>query len=525
MQSQFYCSKKITEEEKSFVIQEIGAGEKVALIAKVIKFNYKSKMQERFLVLTNKSIYNMAPKDFISGMLSFLGIRPTTRRRISLNKINEITVSKYSGEFIIHVPEEYDYRYSSNNEREIIIMTLYEEIMKRFPTKRLGFFLKSYMTLENFTTTKYDKRDGYNRRPTEPPQFFDASGLKNHLETVREHRSRMSMNTKTLVNKQGEQEVTLEDFVMAKVIGRGSQGKVFLARKKGDQELLAIKAVAKGEIRKNGDISSVKTERYILEKADHPFLVQLEYAFHNSTTLFYVMKYMRGGELFKYLEKAKRFPEARAKFYAAEILMAIEFLHSMDIVYRDLKPENILMDVDGHIKLSDYGLSKYVGCNRVGMTMVGTWDYLPPEVITQTGHGKTADWWSFGILIFEMLYGRPPFYNPNKDTTFELIQRAGVKFPDRGDYGVSDTAKDLILKLLHKDPGMRLGSHADGKEIKSHPWFAGMNWEKLYHKEIAPPFVPTEKEMDAVEGIDPRCNEESNFVLQVYICSLNIFVS
>lgn len=207
------------------------------------------------------------------------------------------------------------------------------------------------------------------------------------------------------------------------------------------------------------------------------------------------MEYVPGGELFFHLKQEKRFQEDRVRFYAAEVLLAIEYLHSFNIIYRDLKPENILIDRNGHIKLTDFGLSK---SGNWGDTFCGTPEYLAPEVLIG-GHEKEVDWWSLGVLIYEMIEGRPPFYSTEILQMYERILKAPLRFSMR----FSDVAIDLCEKLLCKDPFTRLGrGPGDGEDIKSHPFFEGINWEDLKGKRVTPPYVPSVKEMEAYTFFD-----------------------
>ena len=201
----------------------------------------------------------------------------------------------------------------------------------------------------------------------------------------------------------------------------------------------------------------------------HPFIVKMDYAFQSETKLFFVLEYCPGGELFFYLSQIGRFKEDAARFYASNILLALEHLHSLDILYRDLKPENVLVGNDGYAKLTDFGLAKEnVSGHSDAKSLCGTAEYLSPEILMRQGHGKASDWWSFGAIIYEMLCGLPPFYSKDREKLYKNIKynEPRLDFPF-----LSDTARDLLSKLLKKDPKERLGSGADADEIKHHPWF------------------------------------------------------
>lgn len=211
------------------------------------------------------------------------------------------------------------------------------------------------------------------------------------------------------------------------------------------------------------------TERNVLSVSNHPFIVSLQYAFQTDDKLFLVMEYCPGGDLSDYLEAEDYFSEERARLYVAEIILAIEDLHSRGIIFRDLKPDNIVLDRTGHCKLTDFGLSKegLVENEKMAKSFCGSYAYLAPEMIKKTGHGKNVDWYLLGVLIYEMLEGIPPFYDHDKEVLFKNILNNPVELSEE----LSEEAQDLILRLLHKDPDKRLGHLNGSKDIKKHPWF------------------------------------------------------
>jgi len=238
-------------------------------------------------------------------------------------------------------------------------------------------------------------------------------------------------------------------------------------------------------------------------KIQHPFIVNLNYAFQTKDKLYMILDYINGGELFFHLKKEGRFAENRVKMYAAEIASALDHLHNLDIVYRDLKPENILLDSEGHICITDFGLSKQIESSEGTHTFCGTPEYLAPEVLKGQGHGTAVDWWSLGTLLYEMLTGLPPFYAQNVNVMYTKILSGELKFPAY----ISDNAKSLLEGLLTRDPEKRLGSHG-GTEVKHHPWFGDIDWDKLVRKEIDPPFKPKVKSADDTSQIDPTFTRE-----------------
>jgi serum/glucocorticoid-regulated kinase 2 len=288
-----------------------------------------------------------------------------------------------------------------------------------------------------------------------------------------------------------DKNITLNDFVLLSVIGKGSYAKVILVKKKDTGEIMAMKVLKKEMIERRRQEEHVKTEREVLVDANHPFIAKLHCAFQNEKKLFFGLEYCPGGELFNLLSKRKYFTEDQTRFYAAQMLLAIEHLHSKDIIYRDLKPENVLIDKDGYIRVTDFGLAKKnVKGTKDAHSVCGTPEYLAPEVIMKKGHGKAVDWWTFGSIIYEMLTGLPPFYTSDREQLFEQIKLGNVSYPKN----FSPSVKDLLSGLFIKDPEKRLGAGPEGaKDIKNHQWFSGMNWDALMNKKIKPPFIPVLK--------------------------------
>ena len=212
-----------------------------------------------------------------------------------------------------------------------------------------------------------------------------------------------------------EKKVDLKDFQIKSVIGKGSFGKVFLVQKVSDKAVYAMKSLRKDVILDYDQIESTLLEKDILLKADHPFLVGMEYVFQTDQKIFFVMKFVRGGELFMHLRKSRQFNEERTKFYSLTVALALGHLHKQKIIYRDLKPENILMGEDGYICLTDFGLAKILEANEQAYSFCGTPEYLAPEILEEKGHAFPVDWWALGILTYEMIVGFPPFYtgSPN----------------------------------------------------------------------------------------------------------------
>ena len=301
-------------------------------------------------------------------------------------------------------------------------------------------------------------------------------------------------------------DVKLEDFKVLKVIGRGSFGKVCLVEYLPTHETFAMKSLKKDLLIEQEQIENTLLEKEILQTIDYPLLCGLVFCFQTEERIYFVMPFLSGGELFQHLRKFRTFDEDKVRFYGAQIALALEYLHSKGIVYRDLKPENILMDEDGYLKLADFGMAKKLKEDEKAMSFCGTPEYLAPEIITMEGHDKMADWWSFGILLYEMLCGLPPFYMENLDKMYDMIQNSQVKFPKR--INLSDSAKDIIQKLLEKNPKKRLGYHKGIEEIKTHPFFAKIDFNAIEQKKIKAPFIPELANDTDVQNFDEEFTNE-----------------
>lgn len=326
---------------------------------------------------------------------------------------------------------------------------------------------------------------------------------------------RRTESTPTLMGFQ--REIGPEDFKLIRLIGKGDVGRVYLVARKTTGKVYAMKILSKEEMIKRNKVRRVLTEREILVLAQHPFIVPLYYSFQSRDYLYFVMEYCSGGEFFRTLQKqpGKRIPEHAARHYIAEVVLALEYVHMMGFVYRDLKPENILLHSSGHIMLADFDLSKRAqklgspgvvyshsifsskpiikGVNTSSVigefrtnSFVGTEEYIAPEVIHNNGHSTNVDWWTLGILLYEMLYGRTPFKGPDRKATFRNVLENNVSFPETP--SVTSNCKNFIRALLQKNEKKRLGSLNGASDIKQHQFFHGINWALLRH--ASPPIIP-----------------------------------
>ena len=298
-------------------------------------------------------------------------------------------------------------------------------------------------------------------------------------------------------NKEFKSKITIDDFQIVKVLGTGAFGKVSLVYNEELKRYFAMKSLKKEYIKKYQQTKHTKEERKIMEKIDYPFISKLYYAFQTKKSLFMITEFMAGGEMFHHLHECGHFDENRTRFYIAELVLAIDHLHKNNILYRDLKPENILLDEIGHIKLTDFGLSKIM--NNIEKdktyTVCGTPIYVAPEVLSGTGYNKLVDWWSLGVLLYEFLAGYSPFREMKNRIDLNIYKRKLKQDPL-----ISDTAFDLIKKLCQTNVEERLGKNV--KEIKNHKFFEDIDWVKLEKKQITPPFKPKIRYQGDVRNFD-----------------------
>ncbi|OCT68493.1 hypothetical protein XELAEV_18039795mg [Xenopus laevis] len=312
----------------------------------------------------------------------------------------------------------------------------------------------------------------------------------------------------SISNTSSQYKFGIDDFTFLRVLGKGSFGKVMLAKSKESDNLYAVKVLKKDVILQDDDVECTMTEKRILSLAcSHPFLTQLFCCFQTPDRLFFVMEFVNGGDLMFHIQKSRRFDEARACFYSAEITSALMFLHDKGVIYRDLKLDNVLLDHEGHCKLADFGMCKEgirEGCTT--STFCGTPDYIAPEILQEMQYGPLVDWWAMGVLLYEMLCGHAPFEAENEDDLFEAILNDEVVYPG----WLSQDSVEILQAFMKKKPTKRLGSLTLGgeKAILWHPFFKDINWDELNKKAIEPPFRPRIKAREDVSNFDPEFIKE-----------------
>ncbi|CAD5112691.1 DgyrCDS1915 [Dimorphilus gyrociliatus] len=350
-------------------------------------------------------------------------------------------------------------------------------------------------------------------KPVKSP-VSDLSSRSTESEESLDYVRMWTVQTDKLKNEMGngERKFQLSDFNLIAVLGKGSFGKVFLAERKSSSiaEFYAIKALRKDIVLEDNDVECTMIERRVLALAcKNPFLTHLYCTFQSDSHLFFVMEYVYGGDLMFHIQKNQKFDIERSRFYSAEILCGLQFLHSKCIIYRDLKLDNVLIDKNGHIKIADFGMCKEeVRGDSKATTFCGTPDYIAPEILKGYQYNESVDWWSFGVLLYEMLLGQSPFHGEDEDALFSSICHDEPIIPR---YIQADAAS-CIKGLLCKNPQNRLGMRGLESPIRGHRFYAGIDWEKLQRLELKPPFVPKFKNPQDTSNFDQEFTRERVFL-------------
>ncbi|TNV83440.1 hypothetical protein FGO68_gene1739 [Halteria grandinella] len=324
----------------------------------------------------------------------------------------------------------------------------------------------------------------------------------------------------TVFNKIEKRQDCFEDYMLLRRLAKSGCGAVYLVQHKTTLQYFAMKSIRKDFIIKNEMIDCLVNEKTIMQEADHPFILKLISYFQLPLRIYFLMPFFRGGDLRTHQRRHARFSEDQVRFFAAQIALALVHLHSKGIVYRDLKPENILVQEDGYLMLADFGIAARLREGELSQSFCGTYDYMAPEMLKKEseGHSFPLDWWSFGILVYELLIGICPFYNHNHHATIKLILSRRHAWPPEKEFqsvfNFSSVTKDFVDKLLVKDPKLRLGSE-NSVDVLKHPFFDDfIDLEAIKNKKVQPPWEPVilEAGLQVYPGvvesvIDPKIQE------------------
>ena len=466
---------KLNFEDNSSIKEKIG-DENIYFSDKVQKKNLSmfSKVQDRNFVITDLAIYNFKNNEL--------------KRRIKIEDLKGITISKLSDQFIIHGNQnEYDYLFISQERTKIISMlqTVYENLTN----KSLLFCIKNDKDLSKLVVTKKDRK----KNPTlfriekkelmSIKEFIDSDGSL----SINTHPNSQKLEDEFKKNNIYKEGVSFSDFEIYSLIGKGNSANIYVANYNG--EIVALKVIDKAYIYLNEMIDKILLEKNILSSfKDEKFLCHMKFFFMTNTKICFVLPFYCGGDLYSLLEANGPFDEATTAFYGVQIAHMLSFLHTKNIVYRDLKLENLMIDENGYLVLIDFGSCKVIEeKTELQCSFDGSIDYMAPEVISGEGHGMMADWWSFGILIYELLCGKPPFHEGSTERILDLISSSNVRFPSK--MHISSVTRDFINRLLKKIPKERIGQN-EFQQITTHHFFQSANVNSVVNQKFSPPITP-----------------------------------
>ena len=417
---------------------------------------------QRNFIVTDQAIYNLKEM--------------TSQRKIEIAKLKGFTISSLSDRIVIHgINGEYDYLIETPRKLELI--TTIEKIYESLTSKELLFSIqKKHKKLLDFVATKVEKKNDplickidYNNLMS-IREYIESEGNIN----INSHPKTKILSSLFKENNKYKDE-QLSNFKIIKIIGKGSGSYIYLANYQ--DENVVLKAIDKLHIVNNNLIPQIQLEKNILSSFNEDFFVQMNFFFMTETKIIFVMPFYQGGDLYQLQVKKKTFDESKVAFFLVQVANMIKFLHEKNIIYRDLKPENLLLDDNGYLKLCDFGLCKIIEePNELSNSFCGSAEYISPEIISGNGYNKMSDWWSFGILCYELLFGVPPFYDNSVERIFDLISTTQLNFPSH--INISKETKQFISQLLQKNPTQRLG-YKGFKEIASHPFFQSVVFDKI----------------------------------------------
>ena len=477
---------------------------------KIFKISSFSMKQERNMVLTNDSIYLLQNKKL--------------KRKMKYEDLLGITFSNVSNEFILHGEKEYDMHFSHQEKETIIyiIVKCYENIMK----KPLIICEIDEKSLKAYVTSKKDKKKDINNTKMDDSKIIDTQtyiidndpneknkrsytetigGKMNLIQNIIEE-SPHKINTDIIFcNVKNLNNISFNDFNIIKIIGRGNISKIFLVQHKNNNNFYALKTISKEIIENN---SSFKSKLKIIQNLNHPFLININCCFETNNRVYFVLPYIQGERLSHYIQIKKNINEEKVKFYGASLILILEYLHKNEITSRDFTPNNIIIGQDGYIKLTPFNIETAFEIKKEVQEKIGLNEYNSPEILSniEKEELKGSDWWNLGVIIFEMIYGIPPFYIDDENKLKDFINKTDLIFPRN--FSLSESIKDLIKKLLKKKYKERLGYNKGAEELKKHEFFKGFNFDNLFERKIESPYKPDKMHIENKKIIEDKYTYE-----------------
>ena len=459
---------------------------------KINKINHFNMSQERFLVLTDEALYNFQKKKL--------------KRKIEYNKIRGITYSKISSElFVVHGNEvEYDYSFQSQ-ERNLVI-----SLISKFYEEQTGKPIKicevNEKTLKNYVTVKKEKKKDASFSKMDESKIIDtkkflsenkfleiksrtvSNSIIKEEKKIEDERPLVIKTNMIFYKEQKLESATLENFKIIKILGRGEYGKIFLVRYNDTNQYYAMKSIKKDYLEDQNEINSLLIDKQIIQNLKFEFLIGCVACFQTEERLYFIMNLVEGENLSEYLLKNKTSDEKQIKFFGAIIGLTLDYLHKNGITFRNLRPNDIIIQKDGYLKISDFKISSLFNIKKNCLIYKECLEYTPPEEFLKRNTSKEGDWWILGIIIYELFFGIPPFFNEEDKKIKELIEKSELRFPK--DIKISKSAKDIIIKLLDKKPDKRLGYSKGFDEIKKHEFFQGLNFDDIINKKMKDIYHP-----------------------------------
>ena len=462
-------------EDEDEIKKQIG-DETIYFSDKILKIRHGlfNSHQERNFLITDKAIYNLKGKK--------------VKRRIEIEKIKGITISKLSEQFILHGnTKEYDYLFISNKRFQIIktLQTLFNQLTN----KDLIFTIKNEKELKKYTVSKDERKKQSTLFKLDPKEFMS---VREYIDTqgsmsITTHPNTYKLELEFLKNRRYKGDESLQNFEIVCLIGKGNTSNVYLAIYNGQK--VALKIFDKAYLYQNDLIDKVLLEKDILSSFhDEKFLCHMKFYFTTDTKIIFVLPFYPGGDLFNFLENHGPFDEITTAFYIAQVAHIISFLHSKNIIYRDIKPENFMIDENGYLVLIDFGSCKITEeKTELHSSFCGCIDYVSPEMISGEGHNMMTDWWSMGILTYELLFGIPPFHGETTERTLDLISNSIISFNSK--IRITSVTKDFITKLLNKKIRERIGQ-GEFQEIIKHHFFQVINYNNIINQKTNANAIP-----------------------------------